>query len=133
MMRTHQLLGSCIGAARNTVTSVPSWFDRARLTGAETTRERWVDVWYNLGYTIGMKTAISIPDSLFEAAERVAARLGISRSELYRRAVRQFLEAQGHDVIREKLDEVYGADPDAGRLDPVVEYLQDLSLPEDDW
>jgi predicted transcriptional regulator len=80
-----------------------------------------------------MKTAISIPDSLFEAAERVAARLGISRSELYRRAVRQFLEAQGHDVIREKLDEVYGPDPEDGRLDPAIEYLQDLSLPEDDW
>jgi len=80
-----------------------------------------------------MTTVMSIPDPLFDAAERVAAQLGVSRSELYRRALQRYLEAQGHDTIREKLDQVYGADPDAGRLDPAVEYLQNLSLPEEDW
>jgi metal-responsive CopG/Arc/MetJ family transcriptional regulator len=78
-----------------------------------------------------MKTAISIPDSLFDAAERVAQRMGISRSELYRRAVRRYLEEQSYEVIRETLDNVYG--DDAGRLDPAIEYLQDASLGEDDW
>ena len=34
-----------------------------------------------------MKTAISIPDALFQAAEDAAKRLAISRSELYVRAV----------------------------------------------
>ena len=38
-----------------------------------------------------MKTAISLPDDLFQAVERLAKRLGVSRSELYRRAVRFFL------------------------------------------
>lgn len=32
-----------------------------------------------------MKTAISIPDPIFEAAEGFARRLGMSRSELYAR------------------------------------------------
>jgi hypothetical protein len=34
------------------------------------------------GYTIGMKTAISLPDEVFESAERLAGRLKVSRSEL---------------------------------------------------
>src|ERR1041384_6218880 len=42
---------------------------------------------YNPGYTRGMKTAISIPDSIFHDADALAKRLGISRSELYARAV----------------------------------------------
>jgi len=35
-----------------------------------------------------MKTAISLPDPVFRSAEQLAARLGISRSELYCRAIR---------------------------------------------
>ncbi|MDH5628356.1 MAG: ribbon-helix-helix domain-containing protein, partial [Candidatus Krumholzibacteria bacterium] len=55
-----------------------------------------------------MKTAISVPDNLFEAAEKVARRLGISRSELYQRAIAQYLERKGGDIVRERLDAVYG-------------------------
>lgn len=82
---------------------------------------------------MGMKTAISIPTPLFEAAEQLARRLGISRSELYQRAVRRFLEQYSRDVIRETLDEVYGPAEDDSRLDPAVEYLQESSLERDDW
>jgi metal-responsive CopG/Arc/MetJ family transcriptional regulator len=35
-----------------------------------------------------MKTAISIPDDVFEQVEETAARLGMSRSELLTRAAR---------------------------------------------
>jgi len=38
-----------------------------------------------------MKTAISIPDEVFQEAEQAAKRLGLSRSELFTRAVRAFL------------------------------------------
>jgi len=34
-----------------------------------------------------MKTAISIPDRVFRSAEQLAARLGVSRSELYSKAL----------------------------------------------
>jgi predicted transcriptional regulator len=74
-----------------------------------------------------MKTAISIPDSLFEAADTVAERMGISRSLLYQRAVEQYLKAQGQDIIRESLDEVY-EDEDTSRLDPAIEFLQERSV-----
>jgi hypothetical protein len=80
-----------------------------------------------------MKTAISIPTPLFEAAEQLARRLGVSRSELYQRAVRRYLEEHSRDIIREKLDDVYSSGDEASRLDPAVEYLQDASLDKDDW
>lgn len=44
------------------------------------------------GYTWGMKTAISIPDSDFERFERVAARHGMNRSEFFRRAGRLLVD-----------------------------------------
>ena len=74
-----------------------------------------------------MKTAISIPDGLFEAADSLAGRLGISRSLLYQRAVEQYLKAQGQDIIRESLDEVY-ENEDTSRLDPAIEFLQERSI-----
>lgn len=45
----------------------------------------------NSGYTSGMKTAISLPDEVFEQAEKAAKRLKLSRSELYSRAVAEYL------------------------------------------
>jgi metal-responsive CopG/Arc/MetJ family transcriptional regulator len=39
-----------------------------------------------------MKTAISIPDLLFDEAEKLAQRLGMSRSELYAKALAAYIE-----------------------------------------
>lgn len=80
-----------------------------------------------------MKTAISIPDPIFDAAERLADRLGITRSELYQRALRHYLESRSHAVIRESLDAVYGGSSADSKLDTAVEFAQKMSLPEDDW
>jgi len=38
-----------------------------------------------------MKIAISIPDPIFQAAEGLAHRLGISRSELYAEALAEYM------------------------------------------
>lgn len=80
-----------------------------------------------------MKSAISIPDALFKAADRVAKRLGVSRSELYRRALRAFLGDHREDGVTEALNEVYPAEGEAARLDPVLERLQAASLPREEW
>ncbi|MFV0318497.1 MAG: ChpI protein, partial [Microthrixaceae bacterium] len=53
-----------------------------------------------------MKTAVSIPQDIFEAADRTAKRLGISRSQLYSRAVARFVAEQGSDEVTAKLDEL---------------------------
>ncbi len=80
-----------------------------------------------------MKTAVSIPDPVFDSAERLARRLGITRSELYQRALRYFLESRSHAVIRETLDTVYADSPEESRLDAAIEFAQEMSIPEDDW
>ncbi len=79
-----------------------------------------------------MKTAISLPDELFEAAERVARRLGLSRSELYQRALAKFLEGQNDAAIIAELNQVYSTEENS-RLDPVLYHLQRASLAREDW
>ena len=54
-----------------------------------------------------MKTAISIPDDIFLAADQAAHRLGYSRSELFTQAVRRFLQEQGPDPVTEALNRVH--------------------------
>jgi metal-responsive CopG/Arc/MetJ family transcriptional regulator len=78
-----------------------------------------------------MKTAISIPDPLFKAAEEAARRLDVSRSELYARALREFLAARREQDITERLNEVYAEEP--ARIDPVLAQMQFASLPPDTW
>lgn len=64
-----------------------------------------------------MKTAISMPDDVYAAAERCAKRLGISRSELMTRALRRFLEDEQAAAIRASYDDAFGdgADEDDTR------------------
>jgi predicted transcriptional regulator len=79
-----------------------------------------------------MKTAVSIPDELFESADGLARRLGMTRSELYARALREYLREHRGEGSTERLDEVYGGEEEGG-LDPIVTRLQRISLPEDEW
>lgn len=48
-----------------------------------------------------MKTAVSIPDEVFEKAEAAAKRLKMSRSELYARAVDAYVDAHSADAVTE--------------------------------
>lgn len=63
------------------------------------------------GYTTSMKTAISIPDPLFRAAERAAKRQKVSRSRFYAKAVASYLKSQREVGIKEALDAVYASEP----------------------
>ena len=56
-----------------------------------------------------MKTAISIPDKLFIAADAYAVATGISRSELYATAVAEYLGRREEARITERLNAVYAA------------------------
>lgn len=51
-----------------------------------------------------MKVAVSIPDPIFEEAERLVRRLGTSRSEVYARALDAFAAAHAPDRVTEALD-----------------------------
>jgi metal-responsive CopG/Arc/MetJ family transcriptional regulator len=56
------------------------------------------------GYTQGMKTAVSIPDDLFEGAERLARRTNRSRSRLFSDALKEYLERHTPDKITEAMN-----------------------------
>jgi metal-responsive CopG/Arc/MetJ family transcriptional regulator len=80
-----------------------------------------------------MKTAISIPDPVFEAAERLARRLGKSRSQLYTEALQAFLDQRRDQSVTERLNEIYDAEPELAELDPVLKEMQYRSLPKEEW
>ena len=75
-----------------------------------------------------MKTAVSIPDSIFRAAEQLAARWGISRSELYAKALNAMVEKHNDQVITARLNEIYGPEEEDSSLDPVLAELQRRTL-----
>jgi len=51
-----------------------------------------------------MKVAVSIPDPLFEEAERVSQRLRIPRSQLYSRALQDFVREHSGAEITARMD-----------------------------
>lgn len=53
-----------------------------------------------------MKTAISIPDDLFEKGEELARELGVNRSALYSRALRDLIERTEAKSITAEIDRV---------------------------
>lgn len=81
-----------------------------------------------------MKTAISIPDDLYAAAEAYARKAGLSRSELYRRALHGYLKDQGTLDVTAALDSLYG-DGESGALPPLILHLQEASVTatDDGW
>jgi metal-responsive CopG/Arc/MetJ family transcriptional regulator len=65
-----------------------------------------------------MKTAISVPDEVFDQVEYRAAELGISRSEFFARAARQYLDLLADASLTQQIDaaiDVTGAE-DSGHL-----------------
>lgn len=53
-----------------------------------------------------MKTAVSIPDAVFEEAERLAMDLQTSRSQLYSRALQEFVARHAPDRLTEAMNRV---------------------------
>jgi metal-responsive CopG/Arc/MetJ family transcriptional regulator len=78
-----------------------------------------------------MKTAISLPDDLFDAAESLATRLGVSRSGLYAAALADYIARYEARRVSERLDAVYSAE--ASDVDARVERGQRQLLKRSDW
>jgi predicted transcriptional regulator len=77
-----------------------------------------------------VKTAVSIPDDVFEQAEELARRRNMSRSELYATALRALLSEDAG--ITEQLDGVYAND-DTGIPDPAVSAAARRTFAASDW
>jgi len=78
-----------------------------------------------------MKTAISIPDSVFTRVERFARRRKISRSSLFTVAVSEYLDQHREEGITEKLNQIYSTEDSS--LDPGLAEAQMLSVAEEQW
>jgi len=55
-----------------------------------------------------MKTAVSIPDEIFRTAERLARRMKKSRSEIYSRALSEYVARHSPDETTEAMNAVLG-------------------------
>ncbi len=78
-----------------------------------------------------MKTAISVPDELFRLAEAAARQLRVSRSELYAKALAEFLQRRDDDTITQRLDDLYSQRP--AKVDSGLHRAQLKSLEKNTW
>ena len=58
-----------------------------------------------------MKSDISIPNPIYQAAEKLAKEPGVSLSELYAAALTTYVSEHGKLSVSEKLDAVYAVEP----------------------
>jgi predicted transcriptional regulator len=83
------------------------------------------------GYTLGMKTAVSIPDDVFEDAERLASRLRTSRSRLYARAIAEFVARHDDDRVTALMDQAVREA--SGEADAFLQEAARQSLQRVEW
>ena len=85
------------------------------------------------GYTPGMKTAVSVPDDVFEKAERLAHREGRSRSEVYSAALREYVARHSPDELTASIDSALAELGEAGAADRFVRAAAAASLRSSEW
>ena len=54
-----------------------------------------------------MKTAVSLPERLYKDAEKAAKSMGIPRSQLFAKALEEYISHHKRENVTEKLDETY--------------------------
>jgi len=78
-----------------------------------------------------MKVAISLPDPIFEAAERLAKQRRVPRSQVFAEALEEYLSRHGGDAVTAKLDEVYGAQ--SSPIDRELAQAQLTAIGDETW
>lgn len=78
-----------------------------------------------------MKTAVSLPDDLFDAADALARKLDISRSRLIAVALAEYVAKHRSGRVTERLDAVYGTED--SRTDAAVRSAGRRTLRSTDW
>ncbi|WP_373061944.1 hypothetical protein [Gemmatimonas sp.] len=78
-----------------------------------------------------MKIAISVPDAVFQAAERHAQRSQKSRSQLYAEAVAEYLHRHAPDDVTEAMNRVI--DQVGTAPDPFVQAAAQSVLARVEW
>jgi hypothetical protein len=78
-----------------------------------------------------MKTAISLPDPLFEEAEAAAKDLGVSRSKLVQTALEEFLRRRRASETTRRLNKSYSDKPP--EPDPILDQLALAGMKRTQW
>lgn len=78
-----------------------------------------------------MKTAVSIPDAIFERGESLARRLSKTRSQLYAEALDEYVARHDPDTVTERLNAV--VDAAGGDADRFVEETSSSVLRQVEW
>jgi metal-responsive CopG/Arc/MetJ family transcriptional regulator len=69
-----------------------------------------------------MKTNISLPNTVFHAAEKLAKKMGISLSDLYAAALASYITEHENENITDALDRVY--DSQNSTMEPELVKMQ---------
>lgn len=78
-----------------------------------------------------MKVAISLPDATFSAAEKLAHRLRVSRSQLYAQAIEEYLGKRQDSLVTEQLNAVYAVEE--APVDPGLAAAQLEAIDHEAW
>ena len=78
-----------------------------------------------------MKTAISIPDPIFHSAEVMAQHLSISRSELFTKAMSEYLNNHQYDDVTDVLNRVYAKNESS--IDQELVSMQLNFIEKEEW
>jgi hypothetical protein len=78
-----------------------------------------------------MKTAISVPNDVFELSEKLAKKLKVSRSKVFAMGVIKLAEEYNREELVAKINAV--CEEVDTSIDPFWKKLQSRTLPEDEW
>ena len=78
-----------------------------------------------------MKVAVSLPDPVFDAAERLAEQLKVPRSQLYAEALVAYLGTRGAAVMTQQLNAVYAKE--GSGVDPLLIEAQAHAIQDETW
>lgn len=78
-----------------------------------------------------MKVAISVPDRVFDAAERLAAQRAVPRSRLFTEALEEYVSRHGSEAITEQLNTAYAAEESA--VEDVMTHAQLKAVADEAW
>ena len=78
-----------------------------------------------------MKTAISVPDDVFELSERLAKKLKVSRSRIFAMGVKKLAEEHDDEALINRINAV--CDEVDTSLDPAIRQYQSRNLRVKKW
>lgn len=78
-----------------------------------------------------MKVAVSVPDPVFDAAERLAKERRVPRSQVFAEALEEYVAKHDAAAVTARLNAVY--DREASAVDPALLAAQYAALSHEAW